>query len=160
MLCPSQVLIDVDTDGAVASDDLPLSSRHAMDALSLFGVNGHDRSGYAERAGAAIDQFCEARAGGQMQCTSSSIAALQDLFDEAHHAGAYARIFPPVGAHGCSHYCEFLQPTTGPADAGHGTADDQLTWAFLKAHGGLLPPRSRLPPSRAERRKVKATDGK
>ncbi len=185
------VLVDVDVDGAVASEDLPLSRRYALDALQLLGVGGYERDDYGDRASRAIEAFCtrqqqqahkqhaseqqaqhDAQQRGESHeshgpesepqqqevqdqphqqreqqgpahphtrpCGASGTAALVDLVDEAHHAGAFARIFPPVGTRGCGHYCDFFE--TGGAAYSH---DDHLTWAFLRAHPGLFPPRAR-----------------
>ena len=154
------VLVDVDVDGAVASDELPLSRKYALDALEFLGVGGYERHEYGERAGSAIEAFCarQQRQAQQQQqqrqtqqqqaeapaarrarpCGASGSAALLDLVDEAHHAGTFARIFPPVGARGCGRFCEFFE--TGGAAYSH---EDHLTWAFLRAHAGLFPPRAR-----------------
>ena len=157
------VLVDVDVDGGVASEELPLSRRYALDALQLLGVDGYEREEYADKADSAIDGFCgkqqqmaqqqqrqqqqqgsaAAAAGAEppraAPCGASGRAALHDTVDEAHHAGSFARLFPPVGQRGCGHYCDFFE--TGGAAYSH---DDHLLWAFLKQHGGLLPPRARL----------------
>ena len=125
--------------------------------LQRLGVDGYDRTEYGEQAGSAIEAFCRRRAAARAPCGASGVAALQDVVDEAHHAGSFARLFPPPGGKGCGRYCEFLQAEDATNVAG--SADDQLTWAFLKAHSGLLPPRSRLPPSRADRRKDRAAGG-
>lgn len=143
------ILTDADVNGAVASDELPLSSRYALDALQLLGVDGYDRSLYGERAHTKIEAFCSRQAAAGSPCGADGMAALHDLIDEAHHAGAFARIFPPAGARGCGHVCDFGVPFRhGASDGQPGSPVDRLTWAFLHAHHGMLPPRARLPPQK------------
>ena len=78
-----------------------------------------------------------------LECSAESVHALYDLVDEAHHAGSFARIFPPAGARGCGRYCHFLGEHVAP--------EDRLLWTFLRTHGALMPRRARLPPPRARR---------
>ena len=181
------VLLDVDVHGAVADDALPLSHKYALDALRLLGVNGYDRSRYGAMAHTVVDNFCAQRAAGSVgirgnrePCDAAGRAALHDLIDEANNAGAFARIFPPVGPKGCGQYCAFLEPLPPEAAPGGratpprrwpsessdeharsvrlpggqgqsqktGSREDRLTWAFLRAHHGILPRRSMLPQGR------------
>jgi len=146
------VLVDIDVSGVVASDVLPLSNRYALDALHLLGVDGYDRAAYGERARAKIAGFCARQAAVGTPCGADGTAALHDLVDEAHHAGTFARLFPPAGDRWCGHVCDFgVRLGEGGAHVGveqPGSPTDRLTWAFLHAHSGLLPPRTRLPPQK------------
>lgn len=144
------VLMDFDASGAVASDELPLSSRYALDALRLLGVDGYDRTLYGERARTKINGFCARQEAAGKPCGVDGVAALHDLVDEAHHAGSFARLFPPAGARGCGHVCDFGMPL-GEGESTRqqpGSVTDQLTWAFLREHHAILPPRARLPPQK------------
>ena len=112
------VLMDVDVDGGMAADELPLSHKYALEALHLVGVHGYERQGYGARAHSAIDTFCARRRSSVDQaCTVAARAALMDAVDEAHHSGAYARLFPPA-AKGCGRYCHFLEPLPPEAAPG------------------------------------------
>ena len=150
------VLFDVDVDGVGASDELPMSRRYAADALRLAGVAPFPRDGYASQLERSVAGFCS-----HQPCDAATTSELRALVDEAHHAGSFARVFPPTGSGGCAPYCHFFQPPPAPAGvgllpststAGGGgartwpPAEDQLTWAFLKAHQHTLPHRARLPP--------------
>ncbi|KAL3930727.1 MAG: hypothetical protein SGPRY_001414 [Prymnesium sp.] len=85
------VLLDVDVDGVGPSDALPLSTQYATDALELFGVLGYHRAKYQKEFFSVVSQFL-----------------MQDLVDESHHAGSFARVFPQSYANGCAPYCHFF----------------------------------------------------
>ena len=105
---------------------------------------------------------------GALRCTADAVAALYALVDEAHHSGPYARLFPPVGGRGCGQYCPYFERRRagGVELAQRASAEDQLMWAFLRAHGALLPARPRLPPqkdkpnSKADKLRARHADGR
>lgn len=144
------LLFDLDVDGAQPSDDLPLSHKYALDALQLLGVAGYARKPYQADFLREARPFCAAR-----RCTQRTADALQDLVDEAHHSGAFARLFPPPHGRGCAPYCELFAhghtrgpgrpasaaglPRAWPLGAG---VENLNTWAFLRRYQGLLPTRT------------------
>ena len=149
------LLLDVDTAGALASDELPLSKAYATDALGLVGVGGYERSQYQKAFLRRLDAFCAAHA-----CTQREADALQDVVDEAHHAGAFARVFPSADhARGCGAHCLFFDAPPTTVDAAAAVAPplgadfdgwppaagrlNLLTWRFLHDHAAKMPARAR-----------------
>ena len=139
------LLLDVDVDGASPADNLPLSRKYAFDALRLLGVQGYQRSEYQEEFVSLAAPFCAAE-----HCSQRAADALQDLVDEAHHAGAFARVFPQSHIHGCAPHCHFFsQPDSRQAAAvSHGGRwpaaageENLVTWAFLRQYNRILPER-------------------
>lgn len=167
------VLIDADTDGMRAADDLPLSHQYAADALTLLGIGGGggsnsgrvaaDGVAYGPKLHAAVYDLCTrlereshanrnnassrslANHSGDLSrplvCTTQGVDEIYALADEAHRAGMFARIIPPVGARGCGRYCPFFA---------NAAVEDRLLWKFLRTHGALMPRRAR-PPAPRER---------
>ena len=138
------LLLDVDVDGVVPSASMALSQKYALDALQLLGVRGFRRAEYQEGFVESARPFCTAA-----RCSQAAADALQDLVDEAHHAGGFARIFPPAHAHGCAPYCDYFAQSRLTAETGPGGwplaagEENLLTWSFLKQHQQSLPARVR-----------------
>ena len=88
-------------------------------------------------------------------CTTEGVAQLYAMVDEAHHAGAFARVFPPAGARGCGQYCHFFERGLATASPQLVSEEDRFLWAFLRAHGALMPRRARLPPQKEKAAKHK-----
>lgn len=155
--------------------------RYANEAMRMLGVLGYDRRSahshaqYSKELRVAVEDHCkslqeaiapptpedssvppstvtDSRRKPKVVCTPHIVQELFAMVDEAHHAGNYARIFPPATAHGCGAYCAFFAPTrrrqqrAPAADAERGaTPEDRITWSFLREFGGLLPRRVSIP---------------